>query len=310
MDIVKLKESIEKNTLDDSLLVLEWQDNDFIAQQYIKEIARKKCLNILYVNSLEECDNSFNFFEEENNYLYVMNVDKFESKLESFNNFKNVIIVCNKIVNDFVNSYVIKIPKLEQWQISDYMTMKCEGVNIQKLNWLQKISNNDIYRIENEINKLSIFKKEYQDDIFNLLNEEGGYGDLSDSNFYDFTNAIKTKDINKLKDLLIEISNIDVEPIGIVTMLHKDFKLIIDIKLSKLSTQEEINEFIKANKMSLAQFKYYKMNLVNLFNEQKLARILKFIDSIDYDLKSGNLSVLSSDKNRFIDYIVCNLLCI
>ena len=310
MDIVKLKESIEKNTLDDSLLILEWQDSDFIAQQYVKAITKNKSLEILYAHSLEECSGASSFFEEESNYLYVMNVETFESKLEDFVDFKNVVIICKEVKNAFVNSYVVKIPKLETWQINDYMTMKCEGVNIQKLNWLQKISNNDIYRIDNEIGKLSIFRKEQQDDIFNLLNEEGGYGDLSDSNFYDFTNAIKMKDINKLKDLLIEISNIDVEPMGIVTMLHRDFKLITDVKLTKLDTQEEIDKFTKANKMSLAQFKFYKNNLVRQFDEGRLAKTLKFLDSVDYDLKSGNLGVISSDKDRFIDYIVCNLVSI
>ena len=312
MDIVELKKTIENKTLNDTFLILQWSDTNFIAKQYVEEIAKNKHLKISYVNDLKGLNTSQNDFFGASipDTLYVMIIEKFESNINDFSTFNNVIVICERVECEQAKTYVIKIPKLIDWQIKDYMIMKCKGVNQKKLEWLQKISNNNIYRIDNEISKLCIFDKQQQEGIFDLLNEEGGYGDLSESNFFDFTNAIKTKDLNKLRTLLLEIDSIDVEPMGIITMLHKDFKLIIDIKLSKLDSKDLVNEFVARKKISINQFNYYNKYFTKLFNEQMLAKIYKFIVNVDYDLKSGNLGSISSDKNRFIDYLICNLLCI
>ena len=311
MDVTELKKAIEENTLDDSFLVLQWSDNNFIAHQYVNTIAKNKKLKLDYIDDLKGYNNTLDDFfgDVVADTLYVMNVEKFTCDIEDFSNYKNVVVICKNIdCNDNVITYVVKLPKIEDWQINDYMKMRCNGINKEKLEWLQKVTNNNIYRIDNELSKISIFSKVYQNDIFDMLNNEGGYSDLTSSSFYDFINALKEKNVKVLRDLLIEIDSIDVEPMGIITCLHNEFKLITDIKLKRFSNQSDIDEFIKSRGISVYKFNAYRKSIIDKFSESHLAKIFSFITSVDYKLKSGQLGTLSNDKNRFIDYIICNIL--
>lgn len=311
MEIVELKKAIEENTLDGSFLVLQWSDNNFIAHQYVNEIAKNKHLKLDYIDSLEGYDGLLNDFFGEPilDTLYIMNIDTFKTTLEDFSKYNNIIVICSKVDgSQSLNDYIVKIPKLEGWQINDYMSMRCQGINKEKVDWLQKITSNNIYRIDNELSKISIFDKVYQNDIFDLLNNEGGYSDLSINTFYDFINALKDRDLRKLKDLMVDLDNIDVEPMGLVTVLHNDFKLIINIKLRKLDSDEAMKSFLSTQGLSEARFKYLKNYVVNRFSEKHLTKIFYFISTLDYKLKSGQLGELSNNRNKFIDYIVCNIL--
>lgn len=308
MDIVELKKAIETKTLNDSFLVLHWQDNDFIVNEYIKEIARYKNLEIVSIDSLKECHSFINSFfgETMSNSLYVMRVDTFESDILDFSDFKNVIVVCHKVPDTVrftltVNNNYVEFPKQETWQILDYMKLRCPEMSEEELQWLEKVTNENIYKIDSELDKLSIFEGNKKREVFRLLNEEGGYSDLSSNTFFDFVNALKVKDKNKLIELFTDIDNMDVEPTGIVTLMSNEIKKIINVKQDTKSDYNAVN-------MSEKQYMFYKRNIASLYTNNELTNIYKFLMSIDYKLKSGELGNITMNRDTFIDYIVCGLL--
>ena len=78
--------------------------------------------------------------------------------------------MCNKISEDIDIEYV-SICKLAEWHLKDYMSIKLPGLKEEEIDWLIDITKKDIYRLENEANKIKLFPKEAQRSLFKLINE-------------------------------------------------------------------------------------------------------------------------------------------
>ena len=293
MNIIELKKQIENKTLDDSFLIFKYEDVSFIANQYISEIGAFKKRQIIYVNSFDTI--SENLFGDDD-MLYVMKVDKIVTKPMS-QSLNNKIIICRSIDECLIEplkEFIVDIPKLQQWQIRAYATKNLPGLSIEEVNWLSDITK-DIYRLSNEVDKIRIFDKNEQSRIFNLLNDEDSYSDLNSNTIFNFTNAISKRDIKAVKNILDVIDTIDVEPVGVVTLLYKSFKNLIDIQLTANPSAESLG-------MSSKQFSAIRYN-VGKFSNDELIKIFDKITLIDYKLKSGNL-----DNELIIDYLLINIL--
>jgi len=295
-----LKSNIELGELGDLCskpLVFVYEDNSFLAYQYAREIAKKRKLTINYIDSIDDVLSRFNLFDVDES-LRILAIDKFETT-KDISNIKDLIIICKN--TNYTN--VVKFPKLESWQIKSYMQTNCPGLSSKEIDWLYDITasigknNENIYRLSNEIEKINCFPKEQQEDIFKELNNTNGYSDLSPLSIFNLTNYIFKRDYTNVAKLLEDIDSIDVEGVGLVTILHKNFKQLIDIQLGKNVTPESLG-------LSVKQFKAIEYNC-GKYSQQELIRIFKFLTSIDYKLKSGMLEL---SKDRLIDYIVCNIL--
>ena len=306
MDVVELKNSIQNKTLSDAFLVMQWQDCDLIAVQYVKAIAEFKGLSIRYVESLDECDNSSDeFFESnlDNTSLNVLKADKFQlHSADNISKYNNTIVICKSIDSGTesilkVTKSLVVINKLQDWQILDYIKVKCPGLGEAELKWLQQITGNNIHRLEFETDKISIFEKSLQPVIFNLINSDGGYSDLSQLTIFNFTNAIIKRDYSTIKEVLTDIDNIDIEGVGLVTILRKNILNIMSIQMNAKATPESTG-------MTPKQFNAVRYSCGKI-KDNKLIEMLQFLNSIDYRLKSGNLTLSNS---RMIDYILCNVL--
>ena len=97
------------------------------------------------------------------------------------------------------------------------------GLSNEEVNWLSDITK-DIYRLSNEVDKIKIFNKKEQSLIFRLLNEEDSYSDLNSNTIFNFTNAITKRDIKAVKNILETIETMDVESMGVMSILYKSFK--------------------------------------------------------------------------------------
>lgn len=293
MNIIELKKNIEDKTLNDSFLILKYSDFPFIARQYIEAISEFKNKPIVYVESLD--DITSNIFGEDDN-LYVMNIDKIDKQFR-FASLDNKIVICKSIDADVLEGmrqYVVEIPKLQQWQIRAYTAKNLPGLSNEEINWLSDVTK-DIYRLSNEVDKIKIFNKKDQGQIFSLLNEEYAYGDLNSSTIFNFTNAITKRDIKTVKNILDTIETMDAEPMGVVSILYKSFKNILDIQMSANATAESLG-------MNPRQFNAIKYNL-GKFNNTELIKIFDMITLVDYQLKSGNLP-----NDNIIDYLLINIL--
>lgn len=293
MNIIELKKNIEDKTLNDSFLILKYSDFPFIARQYIEAISEFKNKPIVYVESLD--DITSNIFGEDDN-LYVMNIDKIDKQFR-FASLDNKIVICKSIDADVLEGmrqYVVEIPKLQQWQIRAYTAKNLPGLSNEEINWLSDVTK-DIYRLSNEVDKIKIFNKKDQGQIFSLLNEEYAYGDLNSSTIFNFTNAITKRDIKTVKNILDTIETMDAEPMGVVSILYKSFKNILNIQMSANATAESLG-------MNPRQFNAIKYNL-GKFNNTELIKIFDMITLVDYQLKSGNLP-----NDNIIDYLLINIL--
>lgn len=295
MDIVQLKSKIESNTLDDSLLILKYSDNKFLCNHYVQNISKNKKLNILNISSINEVSDQTSFFDIEDNYLYVLDVEKLTEFPDS--SYKNLIIICKEVPENLTVDY-IEIDKLINWQIEDYVKMRLQGLGDKEVCWLCDICKYDIYRLDQECKKLEIFPIGARSNIFNIINSDNGYCDLTDKNLFDFTDAVIKKDMNTINNLIPDIFTVDIEPLGAVTTLLKKFKQI-------LAVQTNCKSVITSMGISDKQMWYLKNNQCNIYTTDQLIRNIEFLTDIDYNVKTGNLEL---SKESFLDYIVINIL--
>lgn len=300
--IKDLKSRIEKGMITDSFLVLVYSDNNFLANQYINEIARITNKQKVYIDSLNEVSKDTAVFDRKDNNLYILNTEKFVTNIENFSGYKNVIVVCNEVDvktkrDVAATGTYTNLPKLQEWQILEYFKQQAPGLEEHHFKWLYEVTKGDIYRVNNEVSKISMFPKDKQLELFKQINNEDGYGDLSSMTIFDLINSILKKDIRTLTTALTEINVIGIEPMGLVTLLHRNIVNIIKVKLNTKSTPESLG-------MSERQFKAISYSYGNL-SEERLANMLEFITFIDFKLKSG---LLQLSNERLIDYIITNML--
>lgn len=304
-DLRDFKTALTFNVATDRLYIFKWVDNPFLAFQYVNKLSEVRKLPIEYINSFEEVyTNDIDVFNlsETANTLKVYSCQKFECPQEvDLTTIKDVVIICNELAFDYENTY--EFPKLEDWQIQAYMKSQCPGLNNDEIKWLYDITaslgknNENIYRLDNEMKKLKCFDVSKQEQVFRELSDVGGYNDLSPLTIFNFTNAILKKDKDTIISVLEDIDSIDVEGTGLITILHKNFKQLIDVQLGKNSTPESLG-------MSMKQYKAISYNC-GKYSATSLIKVFEFITGLDYKLKSG---LLDMSNQRLIDYIVCSVL--
>ena len=301
MDIKELKNKIELKILNDSPLILKYEDNKFLCYHYINAIARDKNLTKLNINSINEISNDDNsFFEETSHYLYVLDVEVLNDAIMA--DYKNLIVVTKEIKKDSPVDFT-EIPKLLNWQIEDFMKMRLPGLSEEEILWLCKIANYNIYRLDFEASKLEIFPSGQQKILFQELNADNAYCDLNPLNIFNFTNAVIKKDLNTLNDILSNLRYIDIEGVGLISIFTKNIKNIIDIQMNPYATADSLE-------MSPKQFAAIKYN-VGKFSNQQLINMFDFLTSLDLRLKRGDLQFKSDNKKsnvNLIDYITSKLL--
>ena len=201
MTLEEVKTSIEQKQLDDKLLIFKYTDIPFVAYQYVNEISSFKKLQIEYIEDLSTIENSVvDIFgtSDIKTGIRVYSCDEFNSMSVDLKNEKNIYVITKKISDNKVKSLfednIIYIPKLEDWQIKDYVYSVAEGVSRDNLDWFLSICN-DIYRIDNELDKLRLFDINEQKYLFEDMKYEGSFNDLSSFNVFNITNSVTSKDM-------------------------------------------------------------------------------------------------------------------
>lgn len=303
MTIETLKTNLDNKTLDDFYIFFNLETS-FLSNQYVDAIAQARGLKLIYIDNLRSLipDKNDIFGSAETvdaSCLYVYKIDKFEDKDLQIKDIKNLIIVCNKIddeTKELFLPYIIEMPKLESWQIKDYVYSLADGVSTNKLDWLINISNNDIYRLHNEISKLNLFSIKEREYLFDLMVEEDAFIDLSNYVIFDLTNAILQKDIKKIRYMLEAVHSWDCEPLGLQTLLTNNFRNVLAVQLAPNSPPEKLG-------LSPKQVYAIRKNNTGYYSRDQLVEIFELISSCDYKMKNGDLS-----NDMLIDYMILNIL--
>lgn len=293
----ELKERIQTNKLDDSPLILKYKDTKFICNQYIQQIAKNKNYSLEYITCLNECKVAEDSFDSIDNRLFILDVEELKEPVDS--TYKNVIILTKEVSTDLSIDYVDMIA-IENQHIEDYIHYRVPGLNENEIKWLCTVAKYDIYRLDKECFKLALFPQASQSIIFKEISSDNGYSDLTNDNIFTFCDALIKKDYKKTSELIPEINEADLEPLGCVTILLKKFKQMADFLLNPKSSPSSC-------KMTEKQFYFLKKHpeKFSAYSTNEIIKNIEFLSNIDFEIKSGNLEL---SRNRLLDYIVINIL--
>lgn len=303
MNLEQLKSQIESNKITNTFIIFECEENTFIADQYTNAISR--CLNkpVEYIESLDmfmtnELDIFGESFENTSDNLRVYRENKLTLYSDKLSENQNLIIITGKVekeVKKLFEDYVVNVPKLQTWQIKDYVYSLLEGIDSTYLDWLISNCNENINRLQLEIDKLLLFSPQERKILFKQMVDDDAFGDITHQTIFDFTDGIVKRDINKLVKVYEDIDNIDIEPIGVVTLLIQNFKKLIQVWMQKNPTPENTG---------LSTKQIWAINkLPRVWSASQLIEVLEFLTNIDFRIKTGQMPM-----EHLRDYLVLYVL--
>lgn len=301
MDLQHLKTLVISNITPKGVTILLCKYDDFIPLQYV-ESYRKNSVNVKYVDDLSivttRVDSLFGDYTDDSNTLYVYSCDNLDLSETEINNIriatKNVIVICPKVsdtVQSSLSDNIIVVPKLEKWQIEDLAYSMADGADPDDIAYLLKVCGNDVHRLYNELEKVSLFSEQERKSAVKDFIYDGIFNDLSHYNVFDISTAIVKRDVNTLKNVYSEINNIDCEPIGLVALLLKNFKDVITVQLSSNPSPEKCG-------MESKKFWAVKYSC-GYYTREQLIKIYEMLTSIDFQIKTGSIST-----SALVDYMI------
>lgn len=298
LDIKTLKQKIESHSLDIGVIIFirgKSTSTHFLCNQYVHEII-SDASNVSYVKSCDEIVSARTNTFFANDDLIVFDTDVLNTINERIFGYKNVIIVCNEVdkaLKEVYNNYIVEFIELEKWHIEDYIQSNCEGLSNTDAKKIAELSNYDIYRVSNEVSKISIFDKQCQKIICNELIESDFAFDISDYDIFSLVNPIISHDYNKLADVWKKVSTFDSDPMYLLSVLISQYKTIINVLLYPKSTPDNCG----VSQKRFNAIKYYYKN----YTKKQLIETYSFLNDVDRQLKVGELSDIS-----LLDYIIVN----
>lgn len=300
MTLKELKQNILEGKLSNDFLILKCSDNHFIADQYLSEICSINGCMINYVDSIyESMNSSLALIMSNDSDINVVRVEEFSEPAEDYSDFKNTIVICDKIskkIESLVSAYVVEIPKLLDWQIKDYMKTICPGLMDSYYDWLYFVTDGDVYRLTNELDKIKLFDVKKRDAVLSALTY-APYSDLYKFDFKALADAIVAGDRDRIYEYLKHQNVIDVAPIGLANFLLGTYKRILYAFYPTNKTYAELG-------LSTAYANWIKNNTKH-YTLETLRKILKFLSAIDLRLKDNEFEV---PNNVLINYLICKLL--
>ena len=287
MNLEELKYKIETNNYNGESFIINNYDNcPFLVHQYIQDIVKHNGFEFMFPEDLSQVQGkSSNFLSTPiSNYFYVYYTDD-DKELRNIENVTNCCIVyTGKKLKDTldIDNYIINIPKIEDWQIKDYVYTRGKGVNQKSLDYLINLSKNDLWRLEKELDKIEIFDEKYRDGLFNQFVKENVFSDLSEFDSFKLIDAIVKRNPKKAFEIYYDLNKFGLNKMGVIMLLYNNFRNIIKIQLSPQPTPE--NTGLKSN-----QFWAIKKNNVGFYHKNELLYIFWLITDMDRKIKTGEI---------------------
>ena len=304
MTIQELKLQIETNSVTDAPLIFKDDADMFLSNQYIEAISNSRKLQINYIEDLSDIiSNGFDFFASETSdnpdCLNVLKAPVYEWGELDISCTTNLIVVVTKFANKEIekklSEYIVVMPKLEDWQIKDYVYSICEGVSHKDLDWLMNLCGKNLLRLQQELDKLRLFSVSERRYLFDAFIRDGAMNDMSAYNIFNFTNAIAAKDLLTLKNIYKEIERADITDFYLLTVLLKNFRNIVLVQLNSNPTPETTG-------LDSKQL-YAIKRLPRVYSPEQLVNIFTFLCDIDRQVKEGELPA-----PMVVDYLTVKIL--
>ncbi len=299
MTLIELKDCITNKIVPSDFMIFVNKDNSFLASQYVKALEELSIGGINKISSIyEPQQSSLMLLTDTEGVLNVLITDTFDERSEDYSQFENTIVVCEQVSKDIVKNvenYVIKFPKLTDWQICDYAKTLCPNVEESELMWLVQASDNSIERVCNELDKVSLFNKTEQKEILAAIRFDP-QTDLYKVDLFTIVNALVEGNLPVLFDFLKHDGYEIYEPVVLVNRALSSLKNII------LVTQ---NVDLAAEALGVTDKQHYKlMSKYRSLNIEAVKQKIKFLTNFDLMLKTSQLEI---NKRDMLSYIVSNL---
>lgn len=299
MTLVDLKKFITDKTVPSDFMIFVSEDCPFLAYQYVKALGDLSISGINKISSIyEPQQSSLMLLASTEGALNVLYTDTFDERSEDYSQFENTIVVCGQVSKDIaknVENYIIKFPKLEEWQICDYAKNLCPNVEEDDLLWLVKATDNDIERVTNELAKVSLFEKDEQKEVFAAIRFDP-QTDLYKADLFTVVNALVEGDFPVLYDFIMHKGYEIHEPVMLVNRALTSLKNIILVSQNANLKAEDCG-------VSAGQFKFIKYKYKSL-NVEAAKQKIKFLTNFDLMLKTSQLDL---NKRDMLSYIVSNM---
>ena len=299
MTLMDLKNSITNKIVPSDFMIFVSKDNSFLANQYAKALGELAIGGINKINSIyEPQQSSLMLLTSSTEALNILTVDVFDERSEDYSQFENTIVICEQVDKSIaknVENYVVKFPKLEEWQLCDYAKTLCPSIDDEDITWLVKASGNDIERVNSELEKVALFSKNDQKEIFSAIRFDP-QSDLYNADLFAIVNALVLGDLSALFEFIKHNGYNIHEPVMLVNRAFSSLKNII------LVTQNYNLNYADLD-MSEKQYRFIKNNNRNL-NLAAAKKKLKFLANFDLLLKTSQLEL---DKRDMLNYLIANL---
>ena len=199
---------------------------------------------------------------------------------------------------EILDKQTVVMPDVESWQICDYILSKSEGLNIETAQWFAGLYNNDLYRIDAELTKLSVFSESEQLSLMQEFKKVNIFEELPQVTIFNISNALVTRRVEDLASVY-KYKNLLVKPtegeMGFISLLFKTFKNLIMVKTSRNPTPEALG-------MSDKQI-YAIKRLPMVYSQSQLFKIFDIVSDADRQGKSGEI-----DPKYIVDYLLIKIL--
>lgn len=208
-----------------------------------------------------------------------------------------LIFVCNvkldlrkkitKLIKDKYN--LVTIPNLKYYEIEnrviDFIKKNGFKINMDVVKYIVQNGLNNYDLIMNEVQKILLFYNEPSDITFNDVRKILSKS-INTNNFL-FVDAIVEGDLEKSLELLKDLKIMKVEPTVLLSLLSRDFRIMLQIKKLLDSGKREYDIM---NELGLQDWQLNKyLSKIFPFKIKELESILIKLADIDLNIKTGKI---------------------
>lgn len=223
------------------------------------------CKNI---NKLDEEDKLLKYLDNPTDDILILTSSvKLNEKKEVF---KKVLDV-SKIIDPSIN-------------VIDYIKNSFEDykIDFRTIILLQEYTDGDIVRLDNEIEKLKLFKMDdkyiTKEDVDNVVTKN------ISSNIFDLIDALDKSNKTKVFQIYEDLIKLGEDEIKIINLLANNYRLIYQVKVLGYNyNQKEIKEILKQKPYTVNK----AIERSYFYTEMRLLDILKKLSNLDINIKSG-----------------------
>jgi DNA polymerase III delta subunit len=300
MTLIELKKYITNKTVPAEFMIFVAKDCPFLAAQYVQTIGGLAAGGLTKIASIyEPSQSSIALLTSNEEAVHVLYVDTFDERAEDYEQFERTIVVCDQIdksISKAVEQYVIKFPKLEEWQILDYAKTICKHVDESDLLWLVQATGSNIERVTNELEKVALFPSDEQKAVFAAIRFDP-QSDLYKNDLFTVVNALVEGDTTVLYEFIRHNGYEELEPVVLANRAFSSLKNIILVSQNPGLTAEDCG--MSAGQFRFLKYKYHSLN-INAIKQK-----LKFLSNFDLDLKTSRLEMSKRDMANYLVSHLC-----